>query len=98
MIWNETQNGNGIMYQSGESFFKLRLSFISLCQCVSFIFTSCIRNIVIEVRKPPSLFFSHKFEIFIIIIIIIIIIYLLQLGFHPVAVVLTLVHTIQMDI
>jgi hypothetical protein len=29
---------------------------------------------------------------------IIIIIYLLQLGFHPVAVVLTLVHTIQMDI
>jgi hypothetical protein len=24
--------------------------------------------------------------------------YLLQLGFHPVAVVLTLVHTIQMDI
>jgi hypothetical protein len=29
-------------------------------------------------------------------IIIIIIIYLLQLGFHPVAVVLTLVHTIQM--
>jgi hypothetical protein len=30
--------------------------------------------------------------------IIIIIIYLLQLGFHPVAVVLTLVHTIQMDI
>jgi hypothetical protein len=32
------------------------------------------------------------------IIIIIIIIYLLQLGFHPVAVVLTLVHTIQMDI
>jgi hypothetical protein len=27
-----------------------------------------------------------------------IIIYLLQLGFHPVAVVLTLVHKIQMDI
>jgi hypothetical protein len=34
----------------------------------------------------------------IIIIIIIINIYLLQLCFHPVAVVLTLVHTIQMDI
>jgi hypothetical protein len=31
-------------------------------------------------------------------IIIIIIIYLLQLGFHPVAVVFTIVHTIQMDI
>jgi hypothetical protein len=62
--------------------------------CISFLFCFLLRDISVRwychiYQYACFLFFVFNYYI------IIIIIYLLQLGFHPVAVVLTLVHTIQ---
>jgi hypothetical protein len=82
----------------GGLFIECYLPDPSVCTVLSFFgegprsrcygLTAALRLIVQSCDEDDSFF----------VFIIIIIIYLLQLGFHPVAVVLTLVHTIQMDI